>query len=227
MNGYRQFRLPRCWSNQELRRLAALFHGDIVNVSAGDDVDKQGATYAEYFVNKHDYYITNYAPGAFRGYKSRSNEIYLDLRAPLPPNLLHRFDVAFNHTTLEHVFEIHAAFATLCALSRDIVIVVVPFAQVQHENNAYEDFWRLTPTCLRRLFQDNGFTTVYESESPQVDASIYLLFVASRHPDKWVNVLPESTCLSSAGAWLGRSRSHGWITRLPRAILRAAFRHSR
>ena len=41
----RKHRLPRVWSNAELRRLAGLFDGDVVNVSAWRDEDKEGRRY--------------------------------------------------------------------------------------------------------------------------------------------------------------------------------------
>ena len=98
------------------------------------------------------------------------------------------------------------AFGNLCELSRDVVIVVAPFAQVQHENEGYADFWRFTPTCLRRMFAENGFEVVYESASPDRDAAIYLFLVGSRHPDRWQGKMPEFARLGEVGAWIGEHR---------------------
>ena len=42
----------------------------------------------------------------------------------------------FNHTTLEHIFEVNTAFDNMCAMSNDVVILVLPFAQVQHETGS-------------------------------------------------------------------------------------------
>jgi hypothetical protein len=98
------------------------------------------------------------------------------------------------------------AFGNLCKLARDVVIVVVPFAQVQHENEGYADFWRFTPTCLRRMFAENGFEVVYESASPDRDAAIYLFFVGSRHPDRWHGRMPEFVKLGEIGGWIGERR---------------------
>jgi hypothetical protein len=47
-----------------------------------------------------------------------------------------------NHTTLEHVFDVHQALRVICALS-DAVIVVVPFMQHLHGPED-GDFWRLS-----------------------------------------------------------------------------------
>ena len=72
----RQFRLARLWSNEQLRLVAPLFDGDVVNVSAGDDIDKAGSLYRDYFSNARSYHITNVGPGSFRGFKaSRRTEV--------------------------------------------------------------------------------------------------------------------------------------------------------
>mgnify|MGYP000843536536 CR=1 FL=1 len=197
----REHRLARLWSNEQLRTVAPLFDGDIVNVSAWDDRDKEGGCYRDYFSNAAGYSYTNY--GGYRGFQGRPNEYALDLTGELPQNLKRRFDVAFNHTTLEHIFDVRKAFANLCELSRDIVIVVVPFAQVQHESDDWKDYWRFTPTCLRKLYQENGLTVVYEAQSPHKHAAVYLLSIGSRSPDRWADRLPAWRPLHKCGAWIG------------------------
>lgn len=197
----RRFHLPRCWSNRELRKIAPLFTGDLVNVSAWDDRDKEGRRYKDYFINTGSYSYTNY--GGYRGFQGMANEYGLDLAGEVPDGLKQQFDVVFNHTTLEHVFDIRKAFANLCALSRDIVIVVVPFAQVQHESDDWKDYWRFTPTCLQKLFEENGLTVVYEAQSPYRHSAIYLLSVGSRHPESWVGRFPAQVATRMAGTWIG------------------------
>jgi len=91
----------------------------------------------------------------------------------------------FNHTTLEHIFDIRKAFENLCNMTKDVSIVVVPFSQVQHETESYKDYWRFTPSCMREMFRENGLEVIYEAESKDKKAAIYLLFVASRNPQKW------------------------------------------
>lgn len=199
----RKFRLARLWSNKELRKIAPLFSGEIVNVSAGEDVDKEGNYYESYFINKTSYYLTNYSPGSFRGYQGRYNEYLLDLTGKVPQELNQKFDVVFNHTTLEHIYDVNTAFSNLCRLSKDIVIIVVPFCQIQHENEGYEDFWRFTPTCLRRLFQKQGFTVVYEAANKDFNAAVYLFFVAARDSLKWQNKIPPYEPVKVAGEWIG------------------------
>jgi hypothetical protein len=199
----RKYEVVRRWSNSEIRQIAPLFEGEIVNVSAWDDRDKQGGHYRDYFSRSTSYSLTNY-PG-WRGFAGRPGEIELDLARDLAPELEGRFDVVFNHTTLEHVFEVRKAFANLCAMSREVVIVVVPFSQVQHESADWGDYWRFTPTCLRALFAENGLEVVYEAASPHRDSAIYLFFVGCRHPRKYEGLWPSFREIGVAGSWIGSS----------------------
>ncbi|OWY69447.1 hypothetical protein B7486_20540 [cyanobacterium TDX16] len=197
----RKFRIARVWSNRELRKLAPLFKGDVVNISAWDDRDKEGSYYQDYFTQKERYYFTNYS--GERGWQGKENEYFLDLTQELPSELQQRFDVVFNHTTLEHVFDVRKAFQNLCLVSKDIVIVVVPFCQKQHGKDMYCDFWRFTPTCLRYLFKENNFEVIYEAQSQHKNAAIYLLFVGSRYSEKWRHIMPTYKEIKESGNWIG------------------------
>lgn len=216
----RVFRLARVWSNRQLRQIATHLRGEIVNVSAGEDVDKEGGTYSEYFVNKSGYYLTNFFPDKFRGFQGRANEFLVDLESEVPEQLVDRFDVAFNHTTLEHVFEVRKAFSNICRMSRDLVVVVVPFAQVQHESPGYRDFWRFTPTCLRRLFTENGLGMVYEAVNDDPNAAVYLFFVGSKDPARWADVFPAYEPIDVAGSWIGRAGRRDWVGATRRGVRR-------
>lgn len=198
----RKFLIARNWSNRELRKIAGAFAGEVVNVSGWDDRDKEGGKYRTYFAQATTYSRTNY--GGHNGFQGDSGEIPLDLVADLPADLKARFDVVFNHTTLEHIFDVNKAFANLCAMSRDVVIVVVPFSQVQHESDSWGDYWRFTPSCLRKLFAANGLEVVYEAESPHKNAAVYLLFVGSRFPERYRGKLPRYRPIHRAGSWIGR-----------------------
>lgn len=101
----KKFRVPRSWSNSELKKFATLFSGRVVNVSGWRDIDKQGACYRDYFINAEEYWITNYRPEA-RGFQgNQENELFLDLTDPLPLDFP-KYNVVFNHTVLEHIFEV-------------------------------------------------------------------------------------------------------------------------
>lgn len=192
MDGFfvdRKSKLLRLWSNKELIKFAHLFSGDIVNVSGWKDLDKEGRKYADYFVNKTSYAITNYLSEA-RGLQGYDNEIFLDLTKDLSKELVGKFDVVFNHTSLEHIFEVHKAFENLCKMSKDIVIIVVPFLQPMHAE--YGDFWRFTPSCLQKLFEQNGLKVLYSSFNNHLDAGVYIFCIASKHPEKWDNIIESN-----------------------------------
>jgi hypothetical protein len=179
----------RQWSNTELRRWGPLFKGSIINVSGWEDKDKEGGCYVNYFPNRSSYLISNI--GRARGWSDSGNEIFLDLSKDLPQHLKERFDVVFNHTTLEHIYDVRKAMANLCALSRDIVIVIVPFLQPLHwEPGSYGDYWRITPFALHSLFNENGFEIVYDSHNDNPVTNVYLFCIATRHPEKWRSTFP-------------------------------------
>ena len=181
----KKYRIPRVWSNLELKKFAHLGYGRVANVSGWKDIDKQGRKYSQYFVNASDYWITNYKSEAKGFQGGQDNELFLDLTGSLPSDFP-RFDVVFNHTVLEHIFEVQTAFRNLCELSNDLLIVVVPFLQEQHAD--YGDYWRFTPLTIDKLFEKNNFHTLYINANDHTDASIYVFAIGSRHPDRWQEI---------------------------------------
>ncbi|MBX6422820.1 class I SAM-dependent methyltransferase [Thermosulfurimonas sp. F29] len=182
----RKFRLPRKWSNQELQKFAPLFRGKVINVSAWKDQDKEGRRYKDYFENASEYCISNYY-SEFRGFQGNlEKEIFLDLTIPIPKELENQFDVVFNHTTLEHIFDVFTAFQNLCRLTKDILIIVVPFLQEQHED--FGDYWRFTPLTLKKLMQQNNLEMIYINYNDTGNTSIYLFAIGSKNPEKWEKI---------------------------------------
>jgi len=214
----RRSRLVRVWSNDEIRRIAPLITGAVVNVSAWRDEDKEGGHYRDYFERASSYQCTN--KGGHRG-EALPNDFVLDLEAPLPSELHQRFDLVLNHTTLEHVYDARTAFATLCALSRNALLVVVPFSQAEHGSTDFGDYWRFTAQGLETLCQENGLEVVHVAESPFRRSAIYLVLFASRHGDAWRAQLPWATTRGSAGQWIG---SPTVPIRLLRKVTRALAR---
>ena len=148
----RKFRVPRIWSNKELKKFSHLFKGNIVNVSGRNDEDKEGSVYKLYFPNASNYFITNYEE---KKELVPKESIYLNLEnKTINKKLISKFDVVFCHTVLEHVFDIFTSFKNLCLLSKDIVIIVVPYLQQIH-GKGYYDYWRFTPYTIKRLFEMN------------------------------------------------------------------------
>lgn len=184
----RIFRLPRVWSNRELKKFAHLFEGDIANISGWKDIDKEGSHYRDYFVNASSYCITNYKSEA-RGFQGSDNEIFLDLTDDLPDEMVGKFDVVFNHTVLEHIFDVHKALANICSMTKDVAIVVVPFLQEMHAD--YGDYWRFTPTAMDKMFAANNMEMLYCSFNSHINASVYLFCIAVKNADKWNVLIPN------------------------------------
>lgn len=178
----RKYRLPRVWSNEEIKKFAMLFSGDIVNVSGWKDKDKAGRHYRDYFKNAATYTITNYE-AKMKGFQGNEGEILLDLAHDPPSGLVGRFDVVFNHTTLEHIYDFSAAFKNLCSLTKDVVMIVVPFLQEMH--GTYGDYWRFSPSAVKNLFEENGLTLLYLSFNNHKNASVYVFAIASKNAAKW------------------------------------------
>lgn len=191
----RAFRTARTWSNRELARFASAFSGKVVNVSAWEDRDKDGRRYRDYFTGATGYYTTNFGTdqGVLQG---DENEIFLDLESELPPELRRGFDVVFNHTTLEHVYEFRRAFANMCDMASDAVVIVVPWLQPLHSN--YGDFWRFSPQAIARLFRENGLQTVHVSWNDSPRSSVYVFAIAVRDPAKWKSTFGDPIDVNAA-----------------------------
>jgi hypothetical protein len=199
----RSSRLPRLWSNKVLRQIAPVFRGEVINVSGWNDRDKQGRRYRDYFSGASRYYVSNH--GGERGLEDAAGftDFAIDLEAPVPAELQARFDVVFNHTTLEHVFDMFTAFRNLCAMSRDVVILVLPFAQKMHWTGSFGDYWRFSPQGVRRLFTSAGLTPIYEAANDDRNAALYVIGVGARHPERWRDQLPPYAEVQELGEWLG------------------------
>lgn len=177
-----KFRVPRLWSNSELRRFAPLFKGSVVNISGWNDDDKEGHKYHEYFSNASEYAITNYGKDSDRGVQGFEGEIMLNLEKDLPTSLLQKYDVAFSHTVLEHIFDAHKAFATICKISKNFVITVVPYIQQLHGiSDEVGDYWRFTPLTMKELYEENGLKLRYCSANGHTaTSSIYLFCIGNK-----------------------------------------------
>lgn len=181
---------PRRWSNAELRRVGGLFDGAVVNVSGWRDEDKEDGTYRRYFPRATSYDVTNYW-GSSTANDGLEGALFLDLEAPLPEELKGRFDVVFSHTVLEHIYAASTAVANLAAMTRDVMITVVPFMQDEHyTGELYGDYWRYTPLGLKRMLSEHGLEVIYLSSNDTPWYPIYLFCVASRRPDAWRDAFP-------------------------------------
>jgi hypothetical protein len=199
------FRKPRLRTNEILKRFADMFQGHIINVSGSSDSDKEcsykdyyfgnydnGTRYKEYFTNASSYTVSNYPHDETEYNLEETGMIFLDLEKDMPDNCIDKFDVVFNHTVFEHVFDIFKAFKNLCSLSNDIVIFIVPqFQRVHDYSRGYKDYWRFTPFAVDKLFEDNGFKVLYRETTTGFSESMYLFYIASKNPGKWENEFPK------------------------------------
>jgi hypothetical protein len=203
----RYFRAPRLWSNHVLRQVAPVFAaaGEVINISGWDDGDKQGGHYRDYFAGASRYYVSNFSGERGTGDERAIVDFELDLEAPLGGELRGRFDVVYNHTTLEHVFDLFTAFGNLCEMSRDVVVLVVPFSQKMHACASFGDYWRFTPMGLRRLFQRSKLEPVFEAVQDDYNAGLYVVGAGARHPERWRDKLPPYEPIDRIGTKIGRN----------------------
>lgn len=195
----------RKWSNDELRKFASLFTGNIINVSAAKDADKENDFYRNYFTNSHSFTISNYMKEINKD--NTYNEVVIDLNNPIPNDseLISKFDAVFTHTVLEHVYNINTAIDNLCRLSKDVVITIVPFLQTfHHEESIYHDYWRMSPYTLIRLFNEKSFKTLYISWNNDPIGNIYIFHISSRNPEKWVNIKTKMGVINTYGPGYNR-----------------------
>jgi len=166
---------PRDWSNAELRKFAPLFDGAVINVSGWRDEDKTGGHYQSYFTAAASYGISNYRGES--GITGAEGEVFIDLEADLPEELARRYQVAFNHTTLEHVFDIRKAI-----------------------EGSFGDWWRPTPMCIERLLEEQGFHTIYQSSNDNPWYIVYIVTIACRNPESHKGRFPFSKTAAYTGA---------------------------
>jgi hypothetical protein len=164
-----------------------LFKSPVVNVSAWTDSDKEGRSYKSYFPAA-DYRISNFgtSQGQLQG---RDDEFFLDLEKPLPAELRRAFATVFNHTTLEHIWDFRYAFANLCELSDDAVVLVVPWLQPHHSD--YGDYWRFSPLAVIRMFEEQSMRVMHLDWNRGVREAVYVFAIAVRDPERWSKHFPN------------------------------------
>lgn len=171
----------REWSNGEIKKIAPLFHGKILNLSGGTDSDKCNSFYKKYFSNATQYDVSNYMQIS-EGFKN--GIFHLDIEKKIKRKLVKRYDLVFSHTVLEHVFQIQDAIKNICLISSDYVLTVVPFLQSYHHEPWYNDYWRFTPQALEKLFLKEGFRTIYYNWNEAKIGNIYICHLCAKEDNQ-------------------------------------------
>lgn len=193
---------PREFSNAILKYYGHLFTESVVNVSGWRDGDFEGGTYASYFPNAKSYHISN-APTKMKGVGSIENEIEIDLSKPIPETLKKKYGVVFNHTTIEHIFDIDTAIKNLCDLSTDVVIMVAPTLQHIHYNKGYGDYNRLTPMGIVKYLEKNGLETIVLQSNEQQFSPIFCFALAVHKDSKYKGMIVKNLDFSMGGKLFG------------------------
>ncbi len=177
----RKFRISRIWSNKILKKYSFDFDGSVVNVSAGDDLDKEGSSYKDYFPRCSKYSKTNFGKGKYRGFR-KGDDYLLNLEEKDPEILKNNinFDLVICHTVLEHVFDFKTAIGNLVELTNRELIIIVPFSQIMHVTEGYDDFWRFTPNALSKLLNNLGMETAICTWNNDFNAAIYVYIHACK-----------------------------------------------
>ncbi len=176
---------PRAWSNSELKKICEKLPLDkkVINISGWEDKDKESGFYKDYFTSPQVYEISNYTGDIKRG-ANDSPCIELDLTKPLPDTYKNKYDIGFHHTVLEHLEDPVFAFNQMAAITDDLLISVVPWKQKLHfEPGQFGDYYRFSPLIMRKYYEDNGFTVLYESYTPRPALDVYLFYVGSKKPE--------------------------------------------
>jgi hypothetical protein len=85
------------------------------------------------------------------------------------------------------VYNVKKAFKNLCLLSRDVVIIVVPFLQELHWGESYKDYWRFSPYVIKKMFEENGLKLIYLNANNKKNESVYILAIGSKNFEKWID----------------------------------------
>lgn len=210
---------PRNWSNRELKRAIEPLgpFKSVINVSGHEDRDKQGGYYKGYFCAE-EYAISHYPSDHAKG-KAFDHSIPIDLMEPLPSDLIGRYQVAFNHTVLEHAPNPFFAFEQIAKLSNDLVITVVPFRQQLHFiSGQFGDYFRFSPMAMRYLHEINALDTLFESHTPSPTGIVYIVTMGTKRPELYADYPHQVPDLDALNNIAGR---HSFMDSVSHVVHRA------
>jgi len=136
----------RVEGNALLREWCARVTGFVLSVGSGDDSDRAGRRYRDYFTAATDYATSDVRPGC---------DFLLDVRDL--SGVIEKYDAVFAHSVFEHVDDVFRAGVECARVLRPggLLLIGVPFRYRIHR--APLDFWRFTEFGLRYLLARSGF----------------------------------------------------------------------
>ena len=136
----------RIESNRWIRLHGKDIRGRVLSIGSGNDGDRQGGSYRDYFPAASSY-TTSEVSDEF------GCDLTLDVRS-MPEITSEVYDCIFCAGVMEHVDDYHAAFNELTRILKvgGILLLGLPFRQAIHWPP--QDFWRFTEYGIRHLLKD-------------------------------------------------------------------------
>jgi SAM-dependent methyltransferase len=152
--------------NRILLEWCAPITGRVLSLGSGNDSDKQGGVYRDYF-RSADSYETSEVGG-------EGCDLNLDVRdmASIPAG---SYDALFCHSVLEHVDDFYSALNEFRRVLKPegTLLLGVPFRYCIHR--APQDFWRFTEHGIRYMLRFCGLQVdeVVGVDGPENDPAFY------------------------------------------------------
>jgi len=143
--------VSRIRGNALLRSWCLLVTGNVLSVGSGNDRDREGRRYRDYFVAASSYTTSDVRPGC---------DLVIDARN-MEAIAAGAYDAIFCHSVLEHVDEPWSALREMARVLAPggPLILGVPF---QYRIHSVPDFWRFTEFGVRHMLTAVAGLTVEE-----------------------------------------------------------------
>lgn len=137
----------RTESNRWLRRQCKDIQGDVLSIGSGNDSDREGKLYRDYF-SQASSYTTSEVSEEF------NSDLVVDVRS-MPEIEDEVYDCIFCSGVLEHVDDFHAGLNEITRILKTdgILLLGTPFRQAIHLSP--QDFWRFTEHGVRFLLKES------------------------------------------------------------------------
>jgi SAM-dependent methyltransferase len=133
-------------SNAWLRVVCKDITGDVLSVGSGDNLDRDGHSYREYFPSAKSFTSSETLESR------RKVDLILDVRKMDLPDEC--YDCIFCCGVLEHIDELHSALNEMYRVLKKGGYLIVGFPFWQRIHKAPSDYWRFTEDGARHLLKD-------------------------------------------------------------------------